>query len=994
MIRLFRLLGLFVLSTASAQQYQVEVFGLSRGLPQSQVTCLAEDPLGGIWIGTAGGGLAHFNGSGFEVINRSKGMPSNSVTDLWCAEDGRLVAASDAGLVLYDGFRVLVDLNTEGRAVHSLYSPHENELWASAEDSLYQFHLDAKGLKKIAAFHTPDPFIDLIATQEGLFACGSQRIYRFKFSGDSLVTEALPYRRSLSAVRFFKDHHDRLTAATLGEGLVYLHSDTLKKSTLILPKVINDGLALDQKHSLLASANDGLLLANDSAIIDRYDRSRGFPSNKVTCLLRDRWDNLWAGTSGGGLVRMSQLPFRHIYTKDGPHAEAVYALAPMGAEQVLSLGRRGIFYYDGKTLWPDSSLGDRELSAKALLLDRAGRLWVGTEGQGIFLQTNDSLLHLTSRNGLAGAWVSDLCEGPDGSVWAATAGGGITRFYAFDEGNGSLRFSSQTFGRAAGLKDLRIKVVEADSSGCLWFGSSTGGLACIRPTRKKTKTSEPWEVRFVKGFRESQGQISDLALSPSALWVGYSDGAIAWLPLHQEEAELQRLDRDGMEPGSLYALEVEGEDKLWVGSALGLTRICISPTREITCTEHFQETDGFLGQEVCSKAMAFDTQGRLMVGSMDGLSVWLGQKNPDRKNHPPLVQIRNPHLFYQAFTDLPQSIFIGPRGIPRDTLVLTRRQNTLSFDLVASHLGDPKRIQYQHYLVGQDAQWSPPAARSSITYSNLEPGTYTLRAKACVNDACTEARPITLRILMPFWMKPAFRTAAWCALAAFVLLVFFLSLRSVRRRARRKNERLRMERDLIALEQQSLRLQMNPHFIFNTLQSIQGLIAREDPKTARLQLSRFAHLMREILDHSREELITLGDEYATLKRYLELMQFTHGSCFTFQLELPEDLSNCLIPPLLLQPFVENGILHGILPAGSGTLRISAYRQDAALVLTVEDDGVGFGVSGNPEGHRSAGLEVTRERLALLSQASGIRIEKRPGGGTLVRILLPLEEDEC
>lgn len=994
MIRLFRLLGLFVLSAASAQQYQVEVYGLSRGLPQSQVTCLGEDPLGGIWIGTAGGGMAHFNGSGFEVINRSKGMPSNSVTDLWCTPDGRLIAASDAGLILYDGFRIVVDASTEGRAVHSLFSPHENELWASAEDSLYRFELAPEGLRKIASYHTPDPFIDLIATAEGHFACGSNRIYRFEFDGEALITEALPYRHSLSAVRFFKDHQDRLAAASLGEGVVYLRTDTLEKSTLLLPKVVNDGLALDHQHSVFASADEGLLLANDSAVTERYDRSKGFPSNKVTCLLRDRWGNLWAGTSGGGLVRMSNLPFKHVYTKDGPHAEAVYAIASRGEQQVLSLGRRGIFHFDGKALRADSSLGERELSAKALLVDRAGRRWVGTEGQGIYLHTNDSLLHLTSRNGLAGAWVSDLCEGPDSSVWAATAGGGITRFYGFDESDGQMRFSSQTFGRGAGLKDLRIKVVEADSSGCLWFGSSTGGLGCIRQIRDKGKSTARWEVLSVKGFRESQGQINDLALSQSTLWVGYSDGSIAWLPLHEEGAKLQSLSLGAPEHGSLYALAAEGEDKLWIGSARGLTRLCISPNHDVTCTEHFQETDGFLGQEVCSKAMAFDAQGRLMVGSMDGFSVWLGQDKPDRKSRPPLVQIRNPHLFYQAFSELPQRIFVGPRGIPRDTLVLTRQQNTLSFDLVASHLGDPKRIQYQHFLVGQDAQWSPLAARSSITYSNLQPGTYTLRAKACVNELCTEARPLTLHILMPFWMKPAFRTAAWCALAAFVLLVFFLILRSVRRRARRKNERLRMERDLIALEQQSLRLQMNPHFIFNTLQSIQGLIAREDPKTARLQLSRFAHLMREILDHSREELITLGDEYATLKRYLELMQFTHGSCFAFHLELPDELSNCLIPPLLLQPFVENGILHGILPAGSGTLSISAYRQDATLVLTVEDDGVGLGASNKPEGHRSAGLEVTRERLALLSAASGIRMEKRPGGGTLVRILLPVEEDEC
>ena len=382
---------------------------------------------------------------------------------------------------------------------------------------------------------------------------------------------------------------------------------------------------------------------------------------------------------------------------------------------------------------------------------------------------------------------------------------------------------------------------------------------------------------------------------------------------------------------------------------------------------------------------------------MDGCSVWNAERGqPDAEMLLPNVVINQTQLFYRPLSELPQRHFVRDWEQPADTLVLTYQQNNLSFQMDAVHLTYPLDITYHHWLVGEERQWSPPTTNNRVSYSNLPPGEYRLRVKACVKgEHCTEARTVTLIILEPYWMTNWFKISL--VAAAFIILIaaFWLVLRTVKRRAKERNNRLRLERDVLEIEQRALRLQMNPHFIFNTLNSIQGVIAREDNKTARRALAQFAKLMRTILQNSREENISLEEEFETLKQYLELAQFTHENCFTFGFEANDDLLACEVPPLILQPFVENAILHGLVPKGGGEIWVSAYRRDDQLLLTVEDNGVGISAAAAEpvQGHRSTGLEVTRERLMLFagtnSEHASIEIENRESGGTRVILRLPI-----
>ncbi|MEL7343143.1 MAG: histidine kinase, partial [Bacteroidota bacterium] len=205
-------------------------------------------------------------------------------------------------------------------------------------------------------------------------------------------------------------------------------------------------------------------------------------------------------------------------------------------------------------------------------------------------------------------------------------------------------------------------------------------------------------------------------------------------------------------------------------------------------------------------------------------------------------------------------------------------------------------------------------SNTSATYSNLEPGFYRFFVRACNPDgSCTEIQPVSFEILPPIWERWWFILAAVLLGISILALIFRLRINQIRRKAAEERQRLEMEKDLLRLEQKSLGLQMNPHFLFNALNSIQALIADNDAKTARYYLAKFAKLMRSVLNNSRNNLIPLQDEIQTLDLYLGIEQFSRDQSFNYTIEVSGDMDpeEVMIPPLLVQPFVENAIIHGV-----------------------------------------------------------------------------------
>lgn len=243
-------------------------------------------------------------------------------------------------------------------------------------------------------------------------------------------------------------------------------------------------------------------------------------------------------------------------------------------------------------------------------------------------------------------------------------------------------------------------------------------------------------------------------------------------------------------------------------------------------------------------------------------------------------------------------------------------------------------------------------------------------------------------------------------ISAFILITGMLIFN--RFKLKQKQYKMELEKKNMDIEQKLLRSQMNPHFIFNSLNSIQSYISANNMFLAMSYLSKFARLMRLILDNTRKPYISLDDEINTLQLNIELEQIRFKNKFDFKIEVEDGIipTDILIPPMLLQPYVENAIKHGLLKLGKkGMLTISYATRDNILICNIRDNGIGreaaAGFSGaRKAGHRSLGMEVTGERLNIMKKQSGENItatitdlkdENKQPAGTNVEVKIPFKK---
>jgi TPR repeat protein/two-component sensor histidine kinase len=234
-------------------------------------------------------------------------------------------------------------------------------------------------------------------------------------------------------------------------------------------------------------------------------------------------------------------------------------------------------------------------------------------------------------------------------------------------------------------------------------------------------------------------------------------------------------------------------------------------------------------------------------------------------------------------------------------------------------------------------------------------------------------------------------------LVILLVLVLLIALLIIRQ------NKLKTEKQTSDLEQKLLRTQMNPHFIYNSLQAIQNFILKRDEKEAVRYLSSFASVTRNVLENSRMEAIPVQKEIALLENYLQLQKLRFGNRFEYQIQVDDkiDREHAIIPPMLAQPFIENAIEHGMHGIESGgQIDVNYYIEKNSLVIEVKDNGSGMQYSDPPtRKHRSLALAITKERIALMNKKAKKKVdfsisEAFPGTserkGVKVRFNLPLE----
>lgn len=307
---------------------------------------------------------------------------------------------------------------------------------------------------------------------------------------------------------------------------------------------------------------------------------------------------------------------------------------------------------------------------------------------------------------------------------------------------------------------------------------------------------------------------------------------------------------------------------------------------------------------------------------------------------------------------------------PSTSKKIKYKDNNISFLFDAILFQSMGQHNFQYRLLGFDNQWIEKSARENrLDFLNLKYGNYTLELKVVLADYESETIEYTFTILKPFWLKGWF-----IALAITIFLIILFFVYQAAKQITRKEELI--HRKLALSQLTALRSQMNPHFMFNVLNSVQGLIYSNQKSKASDYLGKFSDLMRKILDSSDKSKIDLKEEVETLKLYIELEAERFDDDFEYTINSNEQLFNMdiKIPSMIIQPYIENAIKHGLLhKKGIKKLELdfSLSKNNNYLNITIEDNGIGreasMEINKNKQKHKSFATKAIDRRIELLNK---------------------------
>ncbi|OUS01565.1 hypothetical protein A9Q86_07255 [Flavobacteriales bacterium 33_180_T64] len=988
--------------TLNAQNRQLRAFTLEDGLPQSQVYAMAQDEKGYLWLGTQGGGLARFDGNDFKVFNESNGLASNYIHALKTINN-RLYIGTKRGLSIKLKNKFIT---IEIPQVNKIYQ-HKNRLLLLTIEGLYELNKDFSVEKiklhsEIDNIHIKDLiYFDKyfwLATQEGLW-----QFSELKTNAEHI--EKLERNDFTSLLGF----NNKVYASTFNDGTLAFEPQNFDDAILIRePLRINSTSIQNGNQLWIATNTNGVSVIDPETYIElfSFNNSNGLSVSDVRKVFQDKQSNIWLATSGGGLYKYFQNNFKHFDTETGLNGNRIYAVHHSENAIWVSNSEKGLIRIDDfgihEIAIPEAF---SDVKIKTITSDKNGNIWAGSDGRGVLFKGKISIDSfavdtlkgskkripkivevtkvLNTENGFPFDWIRKIYVDND-TVYAATYSSGIVKFNYNPKTDSLTVF--KTYAIHEGIDDLYIReMVKADNNQ-LWYATRNGHLGYL----KNDKITHLGEIL------DLQVPINTILIRNKTMFLGTAGKGIWW---SNDENFNTFKKLKGIKNGAsenIYQLIFDEQGYLWAGTERGVDKLELNKDNEIKDVFFFGRNDGFLGIETCLNAVDKDQKGHLWFGALYGLTEYRPTENNEETEKPNLF-LEDIKVAYQSIDTLNLSSWVNSEKV----LKLNPDQRQISFSYKTIDIDHPNAVEYRYKL--NDNSWSPWSIYNTQDFSELNFGAHQFMVQSR-NHRWKEGEPLrfSFYIESPLYKKGWFQWMV-IGLTIIVLLAFVsLYIKRLKRKNTEDKTRLELENHLLTLEQKALRLQMNPHFIFNVLNGIKAM-APTKPEKMNETVNSFATLLRETLINSRKDTISLDQEIKTLRHYIEVERLMAETSFQYDIIMNTDLDaeEILIPPMLIQPFVENAIRHGILKGPrDGELKLQFDTLDDLLIVTITDNGIGIYSSQNQKqktDHQSMALKVTRERLESISRKEALEIKEiklNDGSivGTTIRFKIPLETD--
>ncbi|MRR21763.1 hypothetical protein EG830_02135 [bacterium] len=663
-------------------------------------------------------------------------------------------------------------------------------------------------------------------------------------------------------------------------------------------------------------------------------------------------DILWfayqmEGATPAGVVKAVFTPyeFRHInpYPQDNNDLNVFGIITDREDGLWLAARNRNFLTRINRNGQPERIhiLGEKELQElwhpRSFLPDSNG-IWAGYYWNKL-IHYDLATGHIEEHN--PGKTVNTMCYDMDGKILIADRG--VVRY------DPETRETERLY--TAG-DSLNIFTFELQDS-ILWAGCSNSYIL-----KMNLVTLKPELFRISGGITN----IEDIcACEDGYLWLAtLGIGVCRFNPVTGER--LFYTTASGLANNTTYCIMPDRSGNIWVSTNIGIS--VINPSSGLI--RSFGDNDGLIIHEFNSDASWVTADGKFLFGGVGGAVEF----DPEQilKDHPAGVK---PRIIIKEFEVSAMKRIFDKPVYKADTIMLKKGDDNFHISFVVPQYRHPENIRYRYRLDSESDNWHyTDHSDRNINFSNLDPGWYNLEIQATdTGGSWGISKDLAIHINPYFYQTLLFRIALPLFLLLFTATSIWAGLKHIRDRERQKMDTLR---------HQALRGQMNPHFIFNSLNSINYFISKNDSLSANRYIADFSKLIRTVLNNMNEDFVRLSVELGSLEDYLKIEYLRFGNKFDFNLEVDPQVvpESIMVSPGIVQPFVENAIWHGVMGLVSrrGMISVSLKMKDNTLLCTVEDDGVGRARSEAMKDsslpRKSKGISLAMERLRIINNLQG------------------------
>lgn len=901
------------------------------GLNSSYTYHLRQDNNGFIWIGSDNG-LFRFDGKEFKQFGKNEGLknidiisceplPNGEVfilpflNDFAYLKNGRVINLN-INEYLKNQFSSSIPKITRDHNKLYLYSNHNPEnifIYENGKVRKTPIHLNYKKRDFTTLrfdFQTQNLYLNQPDKGEILiYNLGNGKEKILKINKGNIVCE--------------KD--DFFVFNNKGKIEVYKRSDPFhleKKWSYDTKEKIFYGV-IDKNNKLwLNLENGGVLYFNQSLLEHKKNlpRPAKILSNYViNNVLVDRDDNVWFNSRNNGVFFITKALFiNYINLSAKSNSEYIKAIARDDKNIILGYNKShgAIIYENGKV--------------QDILLDKDNK----DENRSVYINKNTAIFGLSTKiivhdisknhNTRLNCGLKKIVPFTRDSVLFCTAAGLLV--YDIKKRTTTSLFNERSYTAMPYTKDS------------LFVGTFSDLYKLNIITKNKTL--------FLKGY-----YFTDLKKLKDHVYIGATN--LNGIIIFNEKGILKKITKNnGLINDQIKKIDVENTNTFWASTNSGISRIELK--KNDIHISNFTQTDGLPSNAVAGCAIKNDT---IFIGTSKGLGIFSIKKL------------------------LTQEKFIYKKVIINSIIIQNNKNSGLKKDLsgytddnVIFHLSfldyaSQGKISYQYKIEGLSDSWQVNNS-SKIILSSIPPGKYTFRVYGLGYNGKQSYASTDL----PFEIKPRF-WQTWqfkLVLAAIIILFVSILINSYLQKKRNKKlEKFYHEKKIAELELQAIKAQINPHFIYNCLNSIKFLLLKEDYQETENYLDIFSQLIRKTLLYSEKTFMPIREEVEYLTLYMDMEQLRQNELFDYHIHLSETVNQSwVIPSLLIQPFVENAIKHGIssLKTEKGSIRISFDHTDSTLCITIEDNGTGIKTKRESLGKDSSfGLKLSEKRIKTFQQ---------------------------